>query len=476
MQMNEEERQNFSSEEDISEALNRFKRSLISGSKKYFDISEFEGIVEQLLEEGDINASEIAARQGIQIHPNAVTLHLKYAQVLLNKGKFEDAIKHLNFVEKVESTNPDVHLIKGSAWLVLGDEARAGRSFRKAIKTAGKEVDDILYHIGTAYIQSGDIPIAIRHFEQALIANPKNEMALYELGFFCDQQGDYEKSISYYNQYLDIDPFNYSTWFNMGITQNKAGNHDKAVEAYEFALVLNDEFNQALFNIANAYANAGKYREAIKKYYEYLEFEPENDDAYCYIGECYLNLEDYTKSAGHYQKAIDINEENDTAWFGTGLIMWVEKKYPESVVFIKKALEIDDSNPEYWLTLSKVYSDFNHKKNAVKALKKAVKLEPENSEIWLAWADVYLNFEEMENAIQILRAAIKKNDDAILKYRLVSLHLENKNEPEAFDMLNTAMRQDFLQINLLFDFYPKAPKNKRLKKLVDEFRKANHFG
>ena len=52
---------------------------------------------------GDINASEIAAQQGIQIHPNAVALHLKYAQVLLSKGKFEDAIKHLNFVERVET-------------------------------------------------------------------------------------------------------------------------------------------------------------------------------------------------------------------------------------------------------------------------------------------------------------------------------------------------------------------------------------
>ena len=472
--MNEEERKNFNSE-DISEALSRFKNSLISGSKKYFDVSEFEGIVEQLLEEGDINASEIAAKQGIQIHPNAVTLHLKYAQVLLSKGRIEDAIKHLNFVEKVESTNPDVYLIKGSAWLILGDEAKAGNAFRKAIKTAGKEIDDILYHIGTAYIQSGDIPAGIRHFEQALITNPKNEMALYELGFFCDQQGDYQKSVSYYNQYLDIDPYNYSTWFNMGITQNKAGNHDEAVEAYEFALAINDKFTQALFNIANAYANAGKYKEAIKKYYEFLESEPDNEDAYCYIGECYLNLEDYVKSAEHYQKAIDINNENDTAWFGAGLIMWVEKKYPESIVFIKKALEIDESNPEYWLTLSKVYNDFSHKKHAVKALKHAVKLEPENSEIWLTWADVYQNFDELESSIQILKTAVRKNDEAILKYRLVSLLLENKNEAEAFEMLEIAMKQDFLQISLLFDFYPKAPKNKRLKKLVDEFRKANNY-
>jgi len=473
--MKEEERSYFS-DEDTSDALNRFKRSLLSGGKKYFDVSEFEGIVEQLLEEGDIKSSEIAAKQGIQIHPNAVPLRLKYAQVLLNKGNFEEAIEHLNFVEKVETTNPDVFLIKGSAWLVLDNEIKAGKAFKKAIETAEGDLDDILYNIGMAYIQSGDIPKAIQHFEEAVQTNPENEAALYELGFFCDQQGDFEKSISYYNNYLDIDPFNFSTWFNLGITHNKAGNYDKAIEAYEFAQALNDNFHQAIFNIANAHANSGKFREAILKYHEYLKFDSKNDDAYCYIGECYLNLEDYTKSEKFYNKAIKINDGNDTAWFGVGLIMWIERKYTESIVFIKKAIEIDEANPEYWLTLAKVYNDFRHEKNAIKALKKAARLEPENSEVWLTWVDVYLKSKDLKHAIHILKTAVNKNEDAILKYRLVSLLLESQNEPEAFEMLSSAMHQDFLHINYLFDFYPKAPKNKRLKQMVDDFRKTNNLG
>lgn len=472
--MNKEDRNSFS-EEGIDEALGRFKRSLISGRKKYFDVSEFEGIVEYLLEEGDINSSEIAAKQGILIHPNAVALHLKYAQVLLNKGKFEQAIKYLNFVENVEANNPDVYLIKGSAWLILGDENKAGKAFRQAIKTAGNELDDILYHIGTSYVQAGDVQKAIGFFENAIKANPKNEMALYELGFFCDQQGDYEKSIKYYNQYLDIDPFNYSTWFNLGITQNKAGNHEKAIEAYEFALTLNDEFHQSLFNIANANANAGNFKEAIKKYNEFLKLEPRNDDAMCYIGECYLNLENYRKSEQYYQKAIKLNKENDTALFGVGLIMWVEKKYNESIVFIKKAQKIDNANSEYWLTLGRVYNDFNLPEKALKMFKKAARLEPENIEIWLTWVDVYLKLGEPQNAIRILKTVIKKYDDVLLKYRLVSVFLEAKNEPDAFKMLVIAMEQEFILINFLYDIYPKSTKNRKLKKLVDNFRKENNL-
>ena len=90
------EEKDKSREEGSIGAVDRFKRSLISGRTKYFDVSEFEEIVEQLLEEGDIQSSEIAAKQGIQIHPNAVPLQLKYAQILLNKGLNKKSLKYLS--------------------------------------------------------------------------------------------------------------------------------------------------------------------------------------------------------------------------------------------------------------------------------------------------------------------------------------------------------------------------------------------
>ena len=88
-----EERDNYW-DDDTLEVVNRFKRSLISGNHKYFDVSEFEAIVEQLLDEGDLHGSEIAAEQGIKIHPNAVPLQLKYAQILINKGHYEKSLKY----------------------------------------------------------------------------------------------------------------------------------------------------------------------------------------------------------------------------------------------------------------------------------------------------------------------------------------------------------------------------------------------
>jgi len=468
--MSEEERDYFN-EEEIGEALTQFKDSLATGRNQYFDVLQFESIVEQLLDEGDLHASEIAVMQGLQIHPDSVSLKLKYGQVLLSKGRYEKAMKYLDLAESVEENNPDVHLIKGSAWLILGEDRAAEKSFTKAVKTAGSEEDDILYHIGAAYVQAGEIKKAVDYFEKALRINPTNETALYELGFFSDMRGNYTKSIEHYNRFLDIDPFNYSTWFNLGITYNKAENYSKAIEAYEYALTLNEDFSQALFNIGNANANAGEYALAIKKYIEFLEAEPDNDDAHGYIGECYLNLEEYQKSEWYYREAIRLNKENDSAWFGVGLIMWIEKRFAESATFIKKAVKIDDLNSEYWLTLAKVYNDDNRLKEAEKALKKAGKLEPENSEIWLTAAEVYLKFGELENALAITLAAIKKNGDVQLKYRLVGLLLQSKREEEAYKWLQDSLKQDPKLVSFLFDVYPKARNNKRLTKMIETFNK-----
>ena len=76
-------------------------------------------------------------------------------------------MKYLEFAERVEKNNPDIHLIKGSACLILGEDKAAEKSFREAVRTAGSDEDDILYNIGTAYVHVGEVKKAVGFFERA---------------------------------------------------------------------------------------------------------------------------------------------------------------------------------------------------------------------------------------------------------------------------------------------------------------------
>jgi tetratricopeptide (TPR) repeat protein len=456
-------------EEEFGEALKRFKKSLISGRKNYFDVSEFEGIVDQLLEEGDIKTSKIAAKQGIQIHPNAVTLQMKYAQVLLNEGEHSKARKYLELAEKIEKENPDIHLLKGSSWLTEGNEIEAQKSFKKAIKYAGSDLDEIYHHIGSAYIYINYIGKGVSYFKKAVKENPRNNTALYDMAFFSDQCGNYNDSIKYYNILIDNDPYNETAWFNLGVVYNKLENTEKSIDAYEYALAINENFGLAIFNLGNALCNATRFTEAIEQYNAYLKLDPENDNAYCCLGECYLNLNDYDTSEANYKTATELDEDNDTAWFGLGLIMWIKQDFEESIKQIKKALKLDDSNSEYWLTLGKVYFDSRNSKNAFQALKKGTRLDPENTEIWLTWSEFLKENNEIEEAIKVLKKALKKTDNSIVHYRLVAMLFECRKYNNALDELYFALSEYPDEMFYLFDFYPNAKKSKRVQKLIDSF-------
>ena len=58
---------------------------------------------------------------------------------------------------------------------------------------------------------------------------------------------------------------------------------------------------------------------------------------------------------------------------------------------------------------------------------------------------------------------------------MVSLLLENKQEKEALNMMLVAMDQDFSQVNYLFEVFPKALKNKKLRRLMNDFRDENNY-
>ena len=72
-----------------------------------------------------------------------------------------------------------------------------------------------------------------------------------------------------------------------------------------------------------------------------------------------------------------------------------------------------------------------------------------------------------------MRKGIENNSNAILKYRLVALMLEQKNRKEAYDLLSFALMQDFDQVDFLFELNPELQKNKRLNKMVADFKLYN---
>lgn len=465
-----DEARDFFEDQDSLEAYESFKRSVLEGEFRYFDVVEYESIIDFLLEEGDYETANLAIDQAMSIHPSALPVRVRYAQSLINKGDPESAVDELDLLENLDPYNPDLFLMRGTALLMLDDALTAEESFRKAIQLAGDDLDEIYYHIGSAYVPAGNLESAIRYFEKSFRENPENEPLLNDLGYFNDQLGFPAKSIYYYNLYLDLDAFNPAVWFNLGIAYNRTGEFEKALEAYDFTLALNSNFHHALFNKANSLANMERYKEAVEAYREYLKSDPANDDAWCYMGECYLNQGRYKMAERYYNKALDLNPENDIALFSKGIIFWVNRKYEESLTFIWNAIVIEDETPDYWFTYARVLADAGRRSEALNAFKRAAVLNPGNPEIWIFYAEYQHSHGNVKEAITILRKGIRHNNkDAVIKYHLAAYLIEANDEKEAAVQLETALKLDFNRHSDLFRVYPKAAQNDFVKRLIKSY-------
>lgn len=475
MAMWEGARENSESKE-FSGIVKRYKKMLSDEQMGFFDVSDFEYIVDHYIDKNQLTNALQACDIAVSQHPYSLIVKIKKAQVLLGQLKVEKALDLLNMLANIENTNPEVLLMLGNCYNIQGDQNKAYDFYRKAEKFSYDERDELLYNIGAGYIQSGDYRRAIHFLEKAYIENHSNDSVLYDLAFCYDKEGDDDKSILFYNKYLDFDPFAESAWYNLGIIYTRREEYELAIEAYDFALAIDENYASALFNKANTLSTAERYNEALTCYLEYLRFDKSSSDAHVYIAECYFQLEDYSKSYHYYKQAIHFDAKNADGWYGAGIVLMIEESLSESLVFLKKAIKLDDSCSDYWNAFGKVNAALKHHDEAYKAFKKSVEIESTNAEFWIAFADYYYHYNKIDLAVKTLLTAEKSvEENALLLYKLSGYLVESKDEPLAKIYMEKALTLDFLMHIDFFVDFPKLESKKWIKTMIGQISMNNNL-
>ncbi len=102
----EEDKYGFSFEEEIKQAVQKYESMKKNNESYFFDVIEFESIIDFYIDSNNpLNAYEaamLAARQ----HPNSVSIQLRKARVLLDKGRAVEALRLLKKLESIEPGSP----------------------------------------------------------------------------------------------------------------------------------------------------------------------------------------------------------------------------------------------------------------------------------------------------------------------------------------------------------------------------------
>jgi len=407
------------SEEELNELKNKFFQMLNSGNSLYFDVDDYDQLIDHFFETEDTPNIEAAINLALEQHPGNYEFLLKKAHLFAMHGKDEQGLKILDDIASF-GADPDYFMIRGTILSNLQKYREAIEEYSKAI-TQGQDLEEVYSNIAFEYENLEQFDKAIEFLTKALNINPKNETTLNEIGICFEMSNQSEKSIVYFDQFLDKHPYSRSAWFNLAIAYNSIGKNMKAINAYEYSLAIDENQASALFNIANIYAGMEQHKKAIVYYKDTLQQESPDAITYYYMGESYEKLDHYDDALQSYMKSHELNSDFHEPILGLARCNYMIGDEEEAFRYINKAVDLEEPFPLFWSIRALKLDEHGFFKMAHLAISQLVKKYPEELMYPINLA-VLLSSHNMHQSINILKDAQVKfkssNQLAILLFLL----------------------------------------------------------
>lgn len=403
-----EEFDQFSSE-DLQNMRERFFQMKESRGTMYFDVDEYEALIDVFFEADDTENIEIVLNHALEQHPGNYDFLLKKAQLFAMYGQDEQGLQILDNL-KGFAADADYFMIRGTLLSNLQKYREAIEEYTKALNS-GQDLEEIYANIAFEYENLEQYDKAIDYLTKVVTINPENEAGLNEIGICFEMSNQSEKSIQYFNHFLDKHPYSRSAWFNLAIAFNSLGKNEKAIDAYEFSLAIDENQPSAFFNIANIYAGLENHPKAIDYYRRTLSKESPDAITYYYMGESYEKMDRFDDALECYTNSHHINTGFHEAILGMTRCHYSIGDEEEAFNQLDIAIKMDEPFPLFWSIRSLKLDELGFFKLAHTALSRLVRHYPDEIIYSLSMAVLYNNH-DLEQSIRILDDIISEQSDS----------------------------------------------------------------
>ncbi len=404
------------SEDEMNQITTRFFQMKDFDHPAYFDVDEFEALMDYFFEADDLVNLELSIKWALEQHPGNHDFLLKKAQFHAVNGEDEQGLEILNQLSGL-ATDPDYFMTKGTLLSNLQKYREAIEEYTNALHQ-GQDLEEVYGNIAFEYENLEQFDKAIEYLNKVVEINPQNESALNEIGLCYEMNDESPRAIQYFNDFLDKYPYSRSAWFNLAISLNSIGKSKQAIDAYEFSLAIDDDQPSAYFNIANIYAVLENHPKAIDFYRRTLSKESPDAITYYYMGESYEKMDRFDDALNAYTNSFNINNSFHEAILGMSRCYFSIGDEEEAYRKLEDAIKLEEPFPLFWSIRSLKLDDLGFFKLAHRALDRLIFHNPHEIIFALSLAVLH-NSHDPEKSIQII-------DDLLFKFK--------SNEQQALGM------------------------------------------
>jgi type IV pilus assembly protein PilF len=179
-------------------------------------------------------------------------------------------------------------------------------------KSKKKEKSDLYFELGTAHLQQGNYPAALRALLASEQLDPSNPYTQNNLGITYLAREKYDLAEAHFKRALSLRSDYTDARNNLGRLYLDVGLYDKAVRELEItaADLTYDSPEKSWANLGEAYFFSGKYKRAQGAFLNSLKHRAGNCLTMNYYGRTLFELMEYTTAAEALDQAIQACEKS----------------------------------------------------------------------------------------------------------------------------------------------------------------------
>ena len=323
---------------------------------------------------------------------------------------------------------------------------------------------------GRKALEAEDYPAAVRHFTQAVAADPRDYTAYFHLALAESLLHKDEEAIAGYRKVLELKPGLYEAELNLGIVllrQKRAaeavpvlqqaadakpkeyrpryylsealaasGDHARAGEGFRTALEINPKSAEAELGLAHAEARQGRLAEAAPHFRKAAELDASFRDAL-------LELAGLYEKAAQPADAIAIYQQfpgNAAAQERLGELLLENKQYGEAVTRLEEAFQ-KSPTPANRVALAAAYVFNKEGDKALPLLDQSVRAEPGNYDLRMMYGRALRDAKRYPPAAQQFYEASKIQPESRQVWNdLAAMLYLTENYPQAVAALDRALK------------------------------------
>ena len=261
----------------------------------------------QFMQQQLFEAAAAEFEQAVTLSPRDPRAHFQYAVCLLALGRNDEARQHFDRVQKLAGDSPFLTYYLGRLDLLSNDFASAIR--RLSSVAEHPPFPDTAFHLGVAYISSGNDAEGIKWLERAVQLTPQDYRVHYRLGRAYSSAGRDQEAARQLELYSRLRDEHKTTEKDVRDCSSAlhAGPLEAAREVCHRMFDPNDP--EKLTLLGQLYGDAGAFRDALDPLKRAAELDPKSFDAWHNLGVTYFRLQQYAEARVPLETAVKLRPE-----------------------------------------------------------------------------------------------------------------------------------------------------------------------